>query len=159
MTAVLERPVVAVPARSATVALALAEVRLLLQNVMLWVAVVLTVALFATWTWTWEPVWDVFATNSGMSSLVLAGFLILLGHLAASRDHRHGAREAASALPASPERRTVALLALVPVGGLVGALAVGLELLVQAPAWPAGVFEPWAALVAVVAPMTGMAIG
>ena len=159
MTTVLERPAAPVPPAEATRALAAAEARLLLRSPGLWVGAALTVALSASWTWTLEPAWDVFVTNAGMSALVLAGFLVVLGHLAASRDHRHGAQESASALPVTAERRTTALLVLIPVGGLAGALTFGLALLAQAPSWPAGVFEPWNALAAVVLPMTGAAIG
>jgi hypothetical protein len=159
MTAVLERSATPAAPQEATRALALTEARLLLRSPTLWVGVALTVGLCTTWVWTWEPVWDVFTTNAGMASLVLAGFLILLGHLAASRDQRHGAHETAATLPATAQRRTTALLALVPVGGLVGAAAFGLELLALMPAWPAGVFDPWTALIPVVLPMMGAAIG
>ena len=160
MTAVLERPAAPSAApREATQALALTEVRLLLRSPTLWVGVTLTVGLCTTWVWTWEPAWDVFTANAGMASLVLAGFLILLGHLAASRDQRHGAHESSITLPATARRRTMALLALVPVGGLAGAAAFGLALLALVPAWPAGVFDPWNALVPIVLPMLGTAIG
>jgi hypothetical protein len=159
MTAVLERPVVAGRPRTATRALARVEAGLLLRSPTLWAGVALTLALAVTWGWTSQPAWDVVTTNAGMSALVLSGFLILLGHLAASRDHRHGARESASALPVTAERRTTALLILIPVAGLVGALTFGVALLAQAPAWPAGVLEPWSVLVTVVLPMAGAAIG
>jgi hypothetical protein len=48
MTAVLERPVVAVRPRAAARALALAEVRLLVRSPTLWVGVVVAVALCTT---------------------------------------------------------------------------------------------------------------
>ncbi len=159
MTTVLQRPT-AVPApRATTRALARAEAVLLMRSPTLWAGVLVTAGLCTSWLWTTQPVWDVVQTDTGMSSLVLAGFLLLLGHLAASRDHRHGAREAASALPVTPAQRTVALLALVPVAGLIGALALALDLLALAPDRPAGVLEPFSLLVPVIVPMIGAAIG
>lgn len=160
MTATLAPPAQApAPARVATTSLALKEARLLFGMSTLWLGVVLAVALCTAWGWTTEPRWDAFTANSGMASLVLAGFLVLIGHLAASRDHRHGATESARTLPASRRRRTAALLALIPAAGAAAALAVGVELLLLIPSWPAGAFEPWLLAAAVVLPMLGAAIG
>lgn len=159
MTLLAERPTTPVRSREKTRVLALTEVRILLHSPALWVGVVLTAGLCTAWIWTWEPVWDVFTANAGMASLVLAGFLLLLGHLAATRDRRHGAQETAVALPTTAEQRTTALLALIPVGGMAGAAAFILELLALTPSWPAGVFDPWNALVPIVLPMLGAAIG
>ena len=160
MTATLVPPTPpSIPMRVATTSLALKEARLLWGMSTLWLGVVLAVALCTAWGWTTEPRWDAFTANSGMASLVLAGFLVLIGHLAASRDHRHGATESARTLPASRRRRTVALLALIPAAGAAAALAVGAELLLLIPSWPAGAFEPWLLAAAVVIPMLGAAIG
>jgi hypothetical protein len=142
-----------------TRALALLEARLLLRNRMLWLGVVLAAALCTAWGWTGQPDWHAFTANAGMAALVLAGFLVVLGHRAGSRDHRYGSTETASALPTSPRQRTLALLALVPVGGLAGAAAFGTALLALLPAWPAGVFDPWLVLITVTVPMTGAALG
>ncbi|UQU64950.1 hypothetical protein COUCH_00870 [Couchioplanes caeruleus] len=158
MSATLMQPVRA-PAGVATRSLTLKEARLLLGMSTLWTGVVLAVALCTAWGWTTEPRWDVFTANSGMASLVLAGFLVLIGHLAASRDHRHGATESARTLPSPARRRTVGLLALVPTAGLVAVLAVGVELVLLLPSWPAGAFDPWLMAVAVVTPMIGAAVG
>ena len=160
MTAMLSEPAPAVtPARVATTSLALKEARLLLGTSTLWLGVGLAVALCTAWGWTTEPRWDTFTANSGMASLVLAGFLVLIGHLAASRDHRHGATDSARTLPASARRRTVALLALIPTAAAAAALAVGAELVLLMPAWPAGAFDPWLLTAAVVIPMVGAGLG
>jgi hypothetical protein len=140
-------------------ALALLEARLLLRNRMLWLGVMLAAALCTAWGWTRQPDWHAFAANAGMAALVLAGFLMLLGHRAASRDHRYGSTETASALPTSSRQRTLALLALVPVGSFAGATAFGIAVLGLLPAWPAGVFDPWLVLITVTVPMTGAALG
>jgi hypothetical protein len=158
MTATLVRPGGAAT-RVATRSLAFKEARLLLGMSTLWIGAVLAVALCTAWGWTTEPRWDVFTANSGMASLVLAGFLVLIGHLAASRDHRHGATESARTLPSPARRRTVGLLALVPTAGLVAVLVVGVELVLLLPSWPAGAFDPWLMAVAVVSPMIGAAVG
>ncbi|MEV4705652.1 hypothetical protein [Actinoplanes sp. NPDC049316] len=158
MTATLVEPVRA-PARVATASLVLKEARLLLGMSTVWIGVVLAVALCTAWGWTTEPRWDVFTANSGMASLVLAGFLVLIGHLAASRDHRHGSTEFARTLPSPARRRTVGLLALVPAAGLVAASAVLAELILLLPSWPVGAFDPWLIGVAVVIPMVGAAVG
>jgi len=158
-TTVTSPPPVRVTARATTRALALLEGRLLLCGPLLWVGVVLAAALCTTWGWTTQPDWPSFTGNAGMAALVLAGFLLLLGHQAASRDHRYGTAETASALPTSARQRTIALLALVPVAGLAGALAFGAALLALAPAWPAGDFDPWLALITVTVPMAGVALG
>ena len=103
--------------------------------------------------------WAEFNANSGRAALVLAGFLVLIGHLAASRDHRHGGAEFTGTLPASQRRRTAGLLAFIPVAGAVGALAGGVELLVLIPSRLTGRFDPWLVAVPVLIPMIGAALG
>lgn len=145
--------------RTTTRTLGRVEAALLLRSSTLWTGALVTVGLCTTWLrgadQTWETVWK----NTGLASLELAGFLILLGHLAASRDYRHGAREAASTLPVRPAQRSVALLSVVAVGGLLGALCLALELLTLSPDRPTGTFEPWSVLLPVVTPMIGAALG
>ncbi|MFI1996624.1 hypothetical protein [Actinoplanes sp. NPDC020271] len=143
----------------ATRALALSEARLLLRAPTLWVGAAVTTGLGVTSLRTGEVSAAAIRTDTGLAALVLAGFLIVLGHLAASRDRRHGAWEAAAALPVRPVHRAVALLVLVPVAGLVGALCLGLESLALVAAWPAGVSGTGWALTALIVPMIGAAIG
>jgi hypothetical protein len=160
MTVSFAPPGLAPPtAQTAALALASKETRLFLRSPWLWGGAALAAALCTTWGWTTEPVWDTFASNAGMASLVLAGVVLLLTHLAASRDHRHGATEASSTLPASARRRTLALLALVPAAGAVAAVTLTAELLALLPSWPAGVADPWNLLTVAVLPMTGAAVG
>jgi hypothetical protein len=135
------------------------EARLLLGMSTLWIGVVLAVALCAVWSAGERPTWVAWTSNSGMASLVLAGFLLITGHLVASRDRRHGATEAMSVLPAPAPRRSAALLAIIPVAGLLAALAVGAELLILTPRWPAGSPDPWSVPAAVVIPMVGAGLG
>ena len=139
--------------------LVVTEARLLLRMWALWTAVVLTVALCAVWSGAEPPTWAAWTSNSGMASLVLAAFLLIAGHLAASRDRRHGATEAMTVLPAPAPRRSAALLAIVPVAFLLATLAVALELLILTPRWPAGTPDPWSLPAAVVIPMLGAALG
>ena len=101
-TALAPAPIAPVRARTATWTLALLEGRLLLRSPLLWAGVGLSAVLCTVWGWTRQPDWQSFTADAGVASLVLAGFLLLLGHQAASRDHRHGTAETASALPTSP---------------------------------------------------------
>jgi hypothetical protein len=147
--------------RVAAIAFASLEARLLAGMSTLWTGFILAVVLCTVGSWDADLSWDVFTANSGRAALVLAGFLVLIGHLAASRDHRHGAAEFTGTLPASPRRRTVALLALIPTAGAVGALAEGIELLVLVlvPSRLTAGLDPWLVAVPVVAPMIGAALG
>lgn len=158
MTATLAAPPIPTTARVAVLALARAEARLVLRSPLLWGGMVLSLALCTAWGWTTMPTWETFAQNAGMSSLVLAGALLLAGHLAASRDRRAGA-ESLETMPMTAARRGVGLLALVPVSGAAGAAVCLAGLLLMLPAWPVGQFDPWALLVTVVVPATGAAIG
>ncbi|WP_213453332.1 hypothetical protein [Rhizomonospora bruguierae] len=144
--------------RVAVGALARAEARLLLRSPLLWAGMVLSLALYTAWGWTTMPTWDAFAQNAGMASLVLAGALLLAGHLAASRDRRAGA-ESLETVPTTAARRGLGLLALVLVAGAAGASGCLAGLLVMLPAWPVGRFDPWALLVTVVVPAIGAALG
>ncbi|MFC7528966.1 hypothetical protein [Actinoplanes sp. GCM10030250] len=160
MTAVLdrvERP--EPPAPAATRALAWAEARRLWHSPFYWGGTVLAIALGVVWAWTRMPTWDTFHQNAGMSSLVLGAAMLMATHLAAGRDHRAGAEECTSTMPAGSGRRGLALLVAVPVSGVTGAAAYLLELLLLMPAWPVGRFDPWAAGAVVVIPAIGAAIG
>ncbi|GIJ26745.1 hypothetical protein Vqi01_19070 [Micromonospora qiuiae] len=140
------------------VALARAEARLVLRSPLLWGGMVLSLTLCTAWGWTTMPTWETFGQDAGMSSLVLAGALLLAGHLAASRDRRAGA-ESLETMPTTAARRGVGLLALVAVSGAAGATLCLAGLLLMLPAWPVGRFDPWVLLVTVVVPATGAAIG
>jgi hypothetical protein len=146
-------------ASAAVSALAWAEARLLLRSPMLWIITATAVALGVVWGWTVMPVWQDVLVNAGMASMVLAAGLMVLGHLAASRDHRAGLADAAVALPTSPGRRTVALLSLLPVGAFAGAIALAAQVLATVPTWPVGPLDCWNLVGAVVLPMIGVATG
>ncbi|GAA2576817.1 hypothetical protein GCM10010435_61200 [Winogradskya consettensis] len=148
-----------VSSRTATRVLASTEARLLSHMPALWAGFVLAVALCAVWNGGASPTWETFAANSGRASLVLAGFLLLIGHLATSRDHRNGAAEFTGTLPASPRRRAVALFAFLPVAAAAGLLAEGVELLILVPSRLSGSFDPWLVAEPVVVPMAGAALG
>jgi hypothetical protein len=147
----------------ATWALARAEARKLLRSPIALCSAGLTLVLDVVSRWTRVPDWDSVALDTGYTSLVLAAALVVLGHLAAGRDHRHGVTETIRALPCPDRRRTVALLVVAPVAALLGMLVVAGYLLSLWPNWPAGHFD-WAdLLVPVVLPVlgvtTGMAVG
>lgn len=144
--------------RVAVGALARAEARLVLRSPLLWGGMVLSLALCTAWGWTTMPTWETFAENAGMSSLVLAGALLLAGHLAASRDRR-AAAEGLETVPTTAARRGVGLLALVAVSGAAGATLCLAGLLLMLPAWPVGRLDPWVLLVIVVVPAIGAALG
>jgi len=148
-----------VPPGTAAAALASTETRLLAGGSTSWAGFILAVALGTVWNAGADSRWAAFGANSGRAALVLAGFLLLVGHLAASRDHRHGAAEFTGTLPVPPRRRTVALLALVPVAGAAGALAEGVQLLLVIPSGLTGRFDPWLVAVPVLVPMIGAALG
>lgn len=158
MTATLVPPPVRHAGRLAMVALARAEARLVLRSPLLWGGMVLSLALCTAWGWTTMQTWETFAQDAGMSSIVLAGALLLAGHLAASRDRRAGA-ESLETVPTTAARRGVGLLALVLVAGAAGASVCLAGLLLMLPAWPVGQFDPWVLLVTVVVPATGAALG
>lgn len=148
------------PGRGAALAeLAGRETRLLAGTATPWLVAAFTAALCRYWYRTDTRHWDAFTADAGLASLILAGVLLLLGHLAASRDDRHGAAEAASVLPTSPRRRTLAMLALVPAAGLIAAGALGAELLLASTRWPAGRLSAWQLLTPVAVPMLGAAVG
>jgi hypothetical protein len=141
------------------VALSRTEVRLMAGTSTLWAGCLITVALCTVWSRGAGFRWTAFGANSGRASLFLAGVLVLVGHLATSRDHRHGAAEFTRTLPTPPRRRMLALLALIPAAGVAGALAEGAELLILLPSRPAGTLQPWLLAVPVLAPMIGAALG
>ena len=143
----------------ATRALAATEATLLARSGIVWAATALTAMLGLVWSRAGTSTWASVASRAGMASLVLAGVLLLLGHLAASRDHRYGVSETTASLPAPPFRRTRALLALLPVAAVLGAFAFGLQLAGAAASQPAGPLDPWAALVPIVLPVLGVAVG
>jgi len=142
-----------------TAAPARAEARLVAGTWTMWVGLALAVALCTLWSRGATPGWAGFAADSGRAALVLAGCLVLLGHLAASRDQRYGTAEFTGTLPASPRRRAAARLALVPVAGAVGALALGAELLILPLSGVTGRFDPWLLAGPVLTPMIGAAVG
>ncbi|MFI2711870.1 hypothetical protein ACH495_17245 [Micromonospora sp. NPDC018662] len=147
------------PPRVATRALARAETRILLRSVTLWAGAAVTVALGTVWGWTRMPTWDSIADDAGMAAVVLAGVLLALGHLAASRDQRYAATEATTSLPAGPARRTIALLVLIPVAGLLAVLVLGAQLVLLLPDVPAGTFDGWNLAPVVLVPPIGVALG
>ncbi|WP_305788511.1 hypothetical protein [Symbioplanes lichenis] len=147
------------PSARAFRALAWREATLLLTAPAVWAGVLLQVVLGVLWYSADEPRWAAFGQEAGLSALVLAGFLLLTSHLAGSRDHRHGAAEGSSVLPASDLRRTGAVLALIPVGGVLGAVALGAELVAASPRWPEGPLSPWSLAMPVLIPMLGAAVG
>ncbi|MFF0102240.1 hypothetical protein ACFYO8_23250 [Micromonospora sp. NPDC005257] len=162
MSATVAAPAVfwSVPApRVATLALAVTETRILLRSVTLWAGALVTVALGTVWGWTRMPTWDTVGDNAGMAAVVLAGVLLALGHLAVSRDHRHGVTEATITLPAERARRTIALLVLIPVAALLGALVLGAQLALLLPDVPAGTFDGWNLAPVVLIPPIGAALG
>jgi hypothetical protein len=150
---------VPVPPRVAAAALASTEARLLAGMSTLWTGFILAVALCAVWSRGTTRTWAAFAAHSGLAALVLAGFLVLIGHLAASRDHRHDAAEFTGTLPTPPRRRTAALLTFIPVAGAVGVLAEGVELLLLVPSGLTGRLDPWLLAVPALPPMIGAALG
>lgn len=160
MTATLTpagRPVVSVPV--ATLVLARAEARHLLRSPFFRGGLLLSATLGVVWSWTRMPTWDTFAQNSGMSSLVLAASLLIAVHLATGRDHRAGAEESTRTMPSGRRRRGVAMLVVVPIAAMSGAVLYLTELLLLLPAWPVGRFDLWAAAVVVVIPPIGAAVG
>ncbi|MEH1168463.1 hypothetical protein V6V47_24065 [Micromonospora sp. CPCC 205539] len=149
-----------VPApRVATLTLAITETRILVRSVTLWASALVTVALGTVWGWTRMPTWDTIGDNAGMAAVVLAGVLLVLGHLAVSRDHRNGVVEATMVLPAERARRTIALLVFIPVAGLLGALVLGAQLALLLPDVPAGTFDGWNLAPVVLIPPIGAALG
>jgi hypothetical protein len=160
MTITTERVERPAPApRVAIIALARAEAGRLLHSPLLWGAMVLSTGLGVAWTWTRMPSWEKFHENAGMASMVLAAALVVACQLAAGRDGRAGAEESARTLPAGPARRSLGLLAVIPVAALAGAVVYAAELLLLLPTWPVGRFVPWAAMVAAVLPAIGAAVG
>jgi hypothetical protein len=140
----------------ATTTLASTEGRLLARMSALWAGFVLAVALCTVWGVGAGLRWGEFGADSGRAALVPAGVLILLGHLAASRDDRSGAAEFTGTLPAPPRRRALALLAFIPVAGAAGALIEGVELAVLR---PSGRPDLWLLAVPVLIPMIGAVLG
>jgi hypothetical protein len=160
MTIIMERPERAAPAsRVATAALARVEAKRLLHSPFYWGAAMLATALGIAWAWTRMPTWETFAQNSGMSSLVLACGLLMATQLATARDRRAGAEESTRTMPAGPARRGIAMLVVVPIAAVTGAMVHLVELLLLLPAWPVGEFDPWAAAVVMVIPPIGAVIG
>ena len=145
--------------RVAVAALGSAEIRRLGRSPFLWGGGFLALALGVAWGWTRMPSWATLAQNAGMSSIVLAGGLLMAGQLAASRDQRAAAAESTQVMPTTPVRRGLGLLALVPVAAAGGAVLYLAQLLFMLPAWPVGRFDLWAPLVTVVIPAAGVAIG
>jgi hypothetical protein len=143
----------------AVAALGRAEIRRLVRSPLLCGGGFLALALGAAWDWTRMPTWATFNRHAGMSSMVLAGALLLAGHLAASRDQRAAAAASTDVMPTTPARRGLGLLALVPAAALGGAVLYLTQLLVMLPAWPVGRFDRWAPQAAVVIPALGVAIG
>lgn len=160
MTVIMERPGRTAPAsRVATTALARVEARRLLHSPFYWGSALLATALGVAWCWTRMPTWETFAENSGMSALVLACGLLIATQLATSRDRRAGAEESTRTMPAGPARRGVAMLVVIPIAAVTGALVYLAELLILLPAWPVGEFDPWAPAVVLVIPSIGAVIG
>ncbi|MEU4535896.1 hypothetical protein AB0G15_13635 [Streptosporangium sp. NPDC023825] len=91
----------------------------------------------------------------------LAGAVLLVANLAASRDGRHGMPESLAGLPAGAEHRTRAVLFAAPlVGGLSTAVVLGLYLVVRLLAGPvAGTLDPYEPLTAVAASAFAAALG
>jgi hypothetical protein len=105
------------------------------------------------------PTWPQIALDSGYTSLVLAGAVLLAGHLAGSRDHRYGMSEIARTLPAAPRTRTVGLLAVLPAVAVVAAVTVGLHVLSLLGDRVVGRLDGWDVLAAVAVPVVGTSIG
>ena len=143
----------------ALTALGRAEIRRLLHSPFLWGGGLLALALGVVWGWTRMPTWETLARNAGLSSIVLAGALVMAGHLAASRDQRAAAAESTETMPTTPARRGLGLVALVPVAAVAGAVLYLAQLLFLLPAWPVGRFDPWEPPVTVMIPAVGVAIG
>ncbi|GAA1584618.1 hypothetical protein [Actinoplanes couchii] len=160
MTVTMDRPTHPAPAASvATMALARAETRRMWHSPYYWIGLFLSVALTLVWSWTRMPTWETFHENVGMASLILGAGLLLATHLAAGRDHRAGAEESIRTMPAGPSRRSLALLVTVPIAAVTGAIVYAISLLLLLPTWPVGRFNLWAALVVLVIPAIGAAVG
>jgi hypothetical protein len=142
-----------------TQAVAVAEGRLLARSRTAVTGAVLCAALGYAWGFTTMPTWASVTANGGMAALVLGGVLMLLGHLAASRDHRYGSTETSGTFPAPVAARTTALLAVVPVAAVLAAVVFGAQLVAQVPAWPAGPFDPWTLVPPLVVPVLGALLG
>lgn len=155
--------VTAVRPTVATLALARVEARLLLRSATLWISVLLATALGVASSWTRMQTWETFAQTSGVASLVLAGGLLIAGHLAAGRDHRSAMTETTRSLPTLAHQRIAALLVYVPVAIGAGFLAAGVQLLFLMPYAPVGKLQVSQVVVAVVIPplgaLTGLAVG
>ncbi|WP_433792833.1 hypothetical protein [Actinoplanes sp. CA-252034] len=160
MTVTVERAASTAPTpRAAVTALGRAEARRLLHSPFYWGGALLTTALGVAWSWTRMPTWATFAENSGMSSLVLTVGLLIATQLAVGRDRRAGAEESTRTMPAGRTRRGLAMLVAVPIAVVTGAAVHLTSLLLLAPTWPVGEFDPWASAVVLVIPPIGALIG
>lgn len=139
--------------------LAVAEARQLVRSATLWGAGALTLLLGTVWAASGDATWDSVLSQAGLASLVLAGALLVLGQLAGSRDHRARATDVAVSLPTPARRRTIALLGLLPVAALAGALVLTLQVAITAVTQPGGSLDPWMLPVPIVLPALGAAIG
>ncbi|MER5647705.1 hypothetical protein [Streptosporangium sp. NPDC002524] len=97
---------------------------------------------------------------TGMASC-LAGAVLLVANLAASRDGRHGMPESLAGLPSGAEHRTRAVLFAAPLaGGLAAAVVLGLHLVVRLLSGPvAGTLDLYEPLAAVAASAFAAALG
>ncbi|GGN81250.1 hypothetical protein GCM10010112_57460 [Actinoplanes lobatus] len=160
MTITIERTERPAPSpRMATIALGRAEARRVWRSPFLWTGLVLSIVSGLAWSWTRLPTWETFHENSGMAAVVLAAALLITAQMAVARDHRAQTVETMRTMPTGPGRRSLGQLAVVPIAALAGLVLYAAILLLLLPTWPVGRFEPWAAVVVVVIPPIGAAIG
>ncbi|MEU4833212.1 hypothetical protein [Streptosporangium sp. NPDC023615] len=146
-------------------ALVLFEARRLLRHPVPWAAAALALAVVAVRNAAWLPDLTMTAIDTVAGSSLVAAAMLVVAHLAASRDRRHGLPERLAAMPAREVARTRAVVLAAPaVGGLVATVMIFPYLLVvSASDTAAGRLDPYEAFggvaLAMLAASAGAALG
>ncbi|MGW3346450.1 hypothetical protein ACWDA3_24325 [Nonomuraea rubra] len=144
-----------------TRALFLFEARRLAGHPLVWGATVLVLATQTYLSRDQQPHLGIDPVNASGLSACLAGVVLVVASLAASRDGRHGMPESLAALPGRAGHRTRAILLATPlVAGLAAAVAVGGYLAIRTLGGPAaGRLDVWEPLTAVATAMFAATLG
>ncbi|GAA3012623.1 hypothetical protein GCM10017559_39530 [Streptosporangium longisporum] len=142
-------------------ALVLFEARRLARHPAPWAAAALALASVAVRSGAWLPDLTVVAIDTVTGSALVAAAVLVVAHLAASRDRRHGLPETLAAMPAREAARTRAVVLAAPAaGGLVTATMIFPYLLVvSASDTAAGRLDPYEALGGVALTMLAASAG
>ncbi|PZG11779.1 hypothetical protein [Nonomuraea aridisoli] len=149
------------PVRGVTWALFVFEARRLARHPLVWGMTGLVLALQLHLSRGGQPHLGVDPVNATGLSTCLAGAVLVVASMAASRDTRHGMPESLAGLPGRAEHRTRAvLLATALVSGSAAVVAVGGYLVIRLLGGPAaGRFDIWEPLTAVAAAVFAATLG